>query len=272
MKKNSKLLQLSNECRKDLVKLIFNSKTSHLGSSLSCIDIIVSIYFSKFGLKGSINNKKKLKNTFILSKGHAAPALYVVMNKKGLLSNSKLKNYCKPGSYLEEHPNIKIDGVIVSSGSLGHGLSYSAGISLADKINNKNYKHIVLMSDGECNEGSVWEAGMFIPAKKIENILVFIDCNKWQATERTKDIMAFEPIKKKWQAFGWFVKEIDGHNFDDIEKCLRDFHLKKKPTVVVCRTTKGKGVSFMEDDNLWHYRAPNQKEYEKAIKELEKKF
>ena len=127
---------------------------------------------------------------------------------------------------MEEHPNIKIDGVIVSSGSLGHGLSYSAGISLADKINNKNYKHIVLMSDGECNEGSVWEAGMFIPAKKIENILVFIDCNKWQATERTKDIMAFEPIKKKWQAFGWFVKEIDGHNFDDIESVKR-FSFKK---------------------------------------------
>ncbi len=124
------------------------------------------------------------------------------------------------------------------------------------------------MSDGECNEGSVWEAAMFITGKKLENIITFIDCNKWQATERTNDVLKFEPIKEKWKSFGWDVLEIDGHNFKQIEKCL--FKLKKpnKPTAIICRTTKGKGISFMEDNNLWHYRSPDKKEFAAAKKEL----
>ena len=117
------------------------------------------------------------------------------------------------------------------------------------------------MSDGECNEGSVWEAAMFITGKKLKNILVFIDCNKWQATDKTDDILKFEPIKKKWQSFGWSVKEINGHSFNDIENSLLHFNKKPVPTVIICRTIKGKGVSFMQDDNLWHYRAPNDKEF-----------
>ena len=262
------LKNIAKKVRIELINLIHQTKTAHLGSSLSCIDVLVGIYFSKYGLGQKINNKKNLKNTFILSKGHAAPALYVILEKKKYISKRMLNTYSKPNSYLEEHPNIKTNGVLVSSGSLGHGLSYAAGISLADKILKKNNKHIVLMSDGECNEGSVWEAAMFITGKKLKNILIFIDCNKWQATDKTNNILKFEPIKKKWQSFGWNVREINGHNFSQIESCLKNFKKNSKLTVIICRTIKGKGVSFMQDDNLWHYRSPDLNEFLLPKKEL----
>lgn len=268
MTKFKKLEIIAKQVRLKLLELIHESKTSHLGSSLSCIDILVAIYFSNNGLGPKVNDKKKLKNTFILSKGHAAPAFYAVLEKKNYISKKSLKTYCKPNSYLEEHPNIKINGVLVSSGSLGHGLSYAAGLALADKILKKKNKHFVLMSDGECNEGSVWEAAMFVAGKKLENIIAFIDCNNWQATERTNDILKFEPIKDKWISFGWNVMEINGHNFKEIEKCLAKLSKNSRPTVIICRTVKGKGVSFMEDNNLWHYRSPNKDEFILAKKEL----
>jgi transketolase len=147
-------------------------------------------------------------------------------------------------------------------------LSYVAGIALADKIENKKNNHVVLMSDGECNEGSTWEAAMFITGKKINNILAFIDCNKWQATEQTKDIMKLEPIRQKWKSFGWKTHEVDGHNFNSLINVIKEFKKDPRPTAVICRTIKGKGVSFMEDDNLWHYRSPDKNEYLNAIKEL----
>jgi transketolase len=232
------------------------------------MDILVTLYFSKHGLPKNINNHKNIKDTFILSKGHAAPALYVILNKKKLISNQSLKNYSKPGSKLEEHPNSKINGVLVSSGSLGHGLSLSAGFSVADKINKKKNFHYLIMSDGECNEGSVWEAAMFITGKKLKNILTFIDCNQWQATDKTNNILKFEPIADKWKSFGWKVKEIDGHNLKSIETTLKNFKKNPVPTAVICRTIKGKGVKFMENNNLWHYRSPNKDELLRAKKEL----
>ena len=262
------LEKIAKKIRFKLINLIYYTKTAHLGSSLSCIEILVGVYFSKYGLGSKINNIKNLKNTFILSKGHAAPALYVTLGEKKYISENLLKTYCKPGSYLEEHPNKNIKGVLTATGSLGHGLSCAAGLLIADKIENKNNKHIVLMSDGECNEGSVWEAAMFITGKKLKNILVFIDCNKWQATERTDEILKFEPVKDKWKSFGWNIKEIDGHSFPQIENCLKNFKKSSKPTAVICRTTKGKGVSFMEDNNLWHYRSPDKEEVKRALKEL----
>ena len=263
-----KLKNIANEIRIELINLIYKTKTAHLGSSMSCLDLLVSIYYSKHGLGLKINNRKNLKNTFILSKGHAAPALYIVLNKKKYISKKLLDSYCKPNSFLEEHPNVKINGILAATGSLGHGLSYTAGLLIADRILKKSNKHIVLMSDGECNEGSVWEAAMFITGKKLKNILVFIDCNKWQATERTDQVLKFEPIKEKWKSFGWKVREIDGHNFNQIESCLKNFKKQSQPTAVICRTIKGKGVSFMQDNNLWHYRSPNLSELIKAKKEL----
>jgi len=262
------LEKIAKQTRYETIKLVHLTKTAHLGSSLSCIDILVYTYFSKRGLKNKINNLKNLKETFILSKGHAAPALYVILQKKKYITKKSLNTYSKPGSFLEEHPNIKIKGVMVSSGSLGHGLSYSAGLALADKINRKKNRHIVLMSDGECNEGSVWEAAMFITGKKLKNIMVFIDCNKWQATQRTSEVLKVEPMRDKWKSFGWKVYEINGHNFKSIDKVFEKFNKDSLPTAVICRTVKGRGISFMEDNNLWHYRSPNKEEYLKAKKEL----
>ena len=154
---------------------------------------------------------------------------------KGYISKKILNTYSKPGSYLEEHPNTKVNGVLVSSGSLGHGLSYTAGVALADKIKKKKNNHIVLMSDGECNEGSTWEAAMFITGKKINNILAFVDCNKWQATDRTNKIMKLEPMRMKWKSFGWVTYEINGHDFNSLENVIRKFKKNPKPTVVICK-------------------------------------
>lgn len=263
-----KFKKIADKVRYETIKLVHETKTAHLGSCLSCIDILIVNYFSNLILKSKVNNKSLLKDTFILSKGHAAPALYVVLQMKGYISKKLLKTYAKPNSYLEEHPNIKINGVLVSSGSLGHGLSYAAGIALGDKIKKEKNNHIVLLSDGECNEGSTWEAAMFITGKKINNILAFIDCNKWQATERTNNIMKLEPMKEKWKSFGWNTYEIDGHNYTSLISVIKKFKKNPKPTAVVCRTIKGKGISFMEDDILWHYRSPDNEEFKKSIKEL----
>lgn len=267
----NKLKSISNKIRLKTIKLVHETNTAHLGSCLSCIDILVANYFSNILFKSKVNNRRNLKNTFVLSKGHAAPAFYAVLQSKGYISEKMLKTYSKPNSYLEEHPNINTNGVLVSSGSLGHGLSYVAGIALADKIKKENNKHVIIMSDGECNEGSTWEAAMFITGKKINNILAFVDCNKWQATERTKDIMKLDPIRDKWKSFGWKTHEIDGHNFKSLISVIKKFKKNPKPTVIICRTIKGKGVSFMEDDNLWHYRSPSKSEFLKAIKELDVK-
>ena len=264
----NKLKKIANTVRYETIKLVHQTKTAHLGSCLSCIDILVATYFSNIIFRSRVNFRSRLKDTFVLSKGHAAPALYVVLKKKGYISQNMLNTYSMPGSYLEEHPNIRTNGVLVSSGSLGHGLSYVAGIALGDKINKKKHNHILIMSDGECNEGSTWEAAMFVTGKKINNILAFVDCNKWQATEKTKDIMKLDPIKDKWKSFGWKTHEIDGHSFSSLIKVLKEFKKNPKPTAVICRTIKGKGVSFMEDDNLWHYRSPDRQEYINAIKEL----
>ena len=267
-KKYDFLKKIAKQVRYETIKLVHLTKTAHLGSSLSCIDILVAAYFSKNGLKNKVNNLKNIKETFILSKGHAAPALYAVLQKKKYISKKVLYSYSKPNSFLEEHPNIKVNGVLVSSGSLGHGLSYSAGLCLGDKINKKKNRHIVLMSDGECNEGSVWEAAMFITGKKLKNIMVLIDCNKWQATERTDHILKIEPMKDKWKSFGWKVYEINGHDFKSIDKVFNNFKNNLGPIAVICRTIKGKGISFMEDNNLWHYRSPDIKEFKMAKEEL----
>jgi len=262
------LIKISKKIRFEIIRIIHKTKTAHLGSCLSCVDILVTVFFSKNSIKGKINSAKNLTNSFILSKGHAAPALYAILKEKKYLSKRMFESYSKPDSYLEEHPNKNINGVIMSSGSLGHGLSFAGGMALADKINNKKYVHVVLMSDGECNEGSVWEAAMFITGKKLKNILVFIDCNQLQATDKTDNILKFEPISEKWKSFGWKTFEINGHDFKSIEKTIVKFKKNPLPTVVICRTIKGKGISFMQNDNLWHYRSPNKEEYIKACNEL----
>ena len=245
------------------------AKTAHLASSLSCIDIISVLYFSILNL--SNKNKNNInRDRFILSKGHAATALYGALNYKGIISNNKIKNYTKKGSLLEEHPNPKLSGVEAATGSLGHGLSIANGLALGAKLRNKDFKIFVLMSDGECNEGSVWEACLFGAANKLNNLIAIVDYNKWQATGKTKDILNLGSLTAKFKSFGWNTYEIDGHNHKQILTKLKLAKSNtKSPSVIIANTIKGKGISFMEDNNNWHYRSPNYDELLKCKKELE---
>lgn len=259
----NKLIKISKIVRKKVIYLSHKAKTAHLASSLSCVDIIVTIFqnFLKF------NNQKICKNIFILSKGHAAMTLYSMLHYKKLISTKVFESYSKMNSILEEHPNHNIPSVNVATGSLGHGLSVGCGIALSFKLKKKQNKVYVLLSDGECNEGSVWEAVLFASANKLDNLIIVIDYNKWQATGKTNEILKLGNLKKKLTSFGFLSKEIDGHNFLQILKNLK-IKTKNKPLAIIAHTTKGKGVSFMEDNNNWHYRSPNKVEYDKAIKEI----
>ena len=260
---------LSNKLRYSIVKMSNETKSPHLASSLSCIDIVATLYDAILNL--DIKNPKwELRDRFILSKGHAATALYVALEHKGFITKNDLKSYTKKDSLLEEHPSPKLQGVEAATGSLGHGLPIGCGIALSAKIKKKNFMTYVLMSDGECNEGSVWEAALFASAKKLNKLCAIIDYNKWQATGKSKDILNLNSLVEKFEKFGWIVKEIDGHDHDLIYKtCLFAKKEVSKPTMIIANTIKGKGVSFMEDDNNWHYRIPNNKEVEESKKELQ---
>ena len=259
-----KLNDISKIIRKKIIYLSYKAKTAHLASSLSCVDIIVVIYekFLKF------NENKKENNIFILSKGHAATALYSILNYKKIITDKLFESYSKKDSILEEHPTHNIPGVSVTTGSLGHGLSVGCGIALGFKIKKLKNKVYVLLSDGECNEGSVWEGVLFASSNKLNNLIVIVDYNKWQATGKTKNILNLGDLKKKFQTFGFNSRDVNGHNFNQIIKNLKNTSLKK-PLVIIAHTIKGKGVTFMEDDNNWHYRSPNEKEYQESIKQLD---
>lgn len=261
--------QTAREIRGMLVEMSHRTGGAHLGSALSCVDIMVALFWQKL----SINPAKPdnpLRDRFILSKGHAATALYVTLAKRGYFPLETLADYACHGSCLPEHPSPHcVPGVEAATGSLGHGLSLGLGMALAGRIQKQSYNVYVLMSDGECNEGSVWEAAMFAPAQHIDNVFAVIDFNKWQATGRSREVMALDPLKEKWEAFGWSAYEVDGHDLTALIKTLKGLpDGSGKPTVIIAHTVKGSGISFMEDDNNWHYRIPTAQEVLKARKEL----
>ena len=264
--KNSR--ELSSFLRFESIKMSHNSKAAHLASSLSCIDIMSVLFFSI--LNFSNRNKKNInRDRFILSKGHAATALYGALYYKGIITKNEILNYTKKGSLLEEHPNPKLHGVEAATGSLGHGLSISCGIALGAKLKNKKFKTYVLLSDGECNEGSVWESCLFANANNLDNLIAIIDYNKWQATGKTQDILKLGSLTEKFKSFGWNTYEINGHDHKEIlQKLKLAKSNKNNPSVIIANTTKGKGISFMENDNNWHYRSPSYEELLKAKKEL----
>ena len=261
---------LANKLRFSVIKNSHDSKTPHLGSCLSCLDLLVALYWEV--LKIDENNfKDKKRDRFILSKGHAAPALYHVLAEKKFFSKKLLETYGTDGSLLGEHPVAPgvVNGIEAATGSLGHGLPLGVGMAVASRMSKENFKIFVLMSDGECNEGSVWEAAMFAASQQLKNITVIIDYNKWQATGRSDQILHLAPLSDKWESFGWDVSEINGHSFTEILSSLKPNKQPiKKPKIVIANTIKGKGVSFMEDDNNWHYRIPSEVELEKARIEL----
>jgi transketolase len=263
------LVQIAAEIRGMLVEMSHRTGSAHLGSALSCVDILVAIYWQILSIDTASADDPK-RDRFILSKGHAATALYVTLAKRGFFSMDLLDTYARHGSCLAEHPGPRCaPGVEAATGSLGHGLSLGLGMALAGRIQEQTYNVYVLMSDGECNEGSVWEAAMFAPALCIRNLTAIVDFNKWQATGRSREIMALDPLKDKWEAFGWSAYELDGHNLPALVETLKALPDDSgKPSVIIAHTVKGKGISFMEDDNNWHYRIPTAEEVLKARKEL----
>jgi len=257
--------QLSIICqniRKKIVEMIFVSQTSHIGSALSCVEILVALYFNILRIS-PYKPFSENRDIFILSKGHAVSALYAVLAERGFFNEKLLNTYCANGSQLPGHVSQGfIPGIEVSTGSLGHGLAIANGIALAGKRDKEKYRIFVLLSDGECDEGSTWEAILFASHHKLDNLVAIIDYNKWQAFGRTKEVLNLEPFKKKWVDFGWAAKEVDGHNLKEILKVFQKIPFKKnKPSVVIAHTVKGKGLPFLEDKLESHYRPPTEEEY-----------
>ena len=264
------LARLARETRARVIENAHRTQTPHLGSCLSCVDILIAAYFHSLRLDTS-QPRASQRDRFILSKGHAAPALFQVLALRGFYPLSLLEDYGQDGSLFAEHPPTPdhLPGIEAATGSLGHGLPMGLGMALAGRIQGRAYNVVALSSDGECNEGSIWEAAMFAAAQKMERLCVVVDFNRWQATGRTEEITGLNPLADKWRAFGWSTYETDGHDLDVLVKLLSAVpDGSGRPVAIIAHTVKGKGVSFMEDDNNWHYRIPKAEEVAAAKKEL----
>lgn len=264
------LQRRARELRAQIIENSHRTQTPHLGSCLSCVDILVAAYFSALRIDPEHPDVPD-RDRFILSKGHGAPALFHVLAMRGFYSPGKLADYGIDGGVFAEHPPTPahLAGIEAATGSLGHGLPMGLGMALAGRIGGGNYNVLALLSDGECNEGSIWESAMLAAAQQVDNLMVIVDFNKWQATGRSEEVMALAPLADKWRAFGWNACEVDGHDLAALAEVMgRLPDGSGKPLAVIAHTVKGKGVSFMEDDNNWHYRIPSREEVEKARAEL----
>ena len=264
------LERIARGIRIDILKMLTQAGSGHTGGSLSAVDILTSLYFSKMRHDPK-NPRWDGRDRFILSKGHAAPVLYAVLGRSGYFDVKEFQNLRKLGCILQGHPECsRTPGVEVNSGSLGQGLSQGNGMALALRLNNSKSRVYVLLGCGETQEGQVWEAAMTTAHYKIDNLCAIMDYNRLQIDGYVKDVMAIDPIKEKWKAFGWHVIEIDGHQIEEILSALDEAEtIKGKPTMIIANTVKGKGVSFMEDRVQYHGIAPTEEELEKALKELE---
>ena len=260
-------INLAHKIRCHTINMTSLGGSSHIGSILSIADILAVLYSGVLKFKPN-NPKWNLRDRFILSKGHAGAGVYAALALSGFMPIEKLKTHCQNGSDLSGHVSHKgIPGVELSTGSLGHGLPVAAGMALAAKINKQQHKVFVLLSDGECDEGSNWEAILFASHQKLSNLVAVIDRNNLQSINSTEVTLALEPFKAKWQDFGWHVLEIDGHNHKSLKQAFAT-KTQEQPLCIIAKTTKGKGVSFMENNPLWHYRSPKGDEYKKAMEEL----
>lgn len=256
--------------RRRTIETSARAKIPHLGSCLSCVELLIALYWQELRINPASPDAPD-RDRFVLSKGHGAPVLFQVLAERGFFPVERLSEFGQPGSVFHEHPPKPgyIPGVEAATGSLGHGLPMALGMAIAQRIQGSNNRCYALLSDGECNEGSIWEAAMFASVQNVHHLTALIDYNKWQATGRSQDVMGLEPLAAKWEAFGWHAQQIDGHDFEAIGKALEEASLEtNKPSVIVADTIKGKGVSFMEDDNNWHYRTPNTQELVAALDEL----
>lgn len=255
--------------RRHIIEMVYIAGSGHPGGSLSATDIIIALYFHIMRHDPK-NPKWEDRDRFVLSKGHAAPALYATLAEAGYFPTEQLITLRKLGSPLQGHPDMRrVLGVEMSTGSLGQGLSVGNGIALASRLDKKDYRVFVLLGDGETDSGQIWEASMSAVHYKLDNVFAFLDRNGLQIDGPTEKIMRLEPLKEKWKAFGWHVIEINGHNMKEIIKAVEEGEkIKEKPKMIIANTIKGKGVSFMENSLYFHGKAPNKEQYEKAIKEL----
>ena len=258
--------------RKDIVEIIYRGDTGHIGGDLSVTDILVDLYYRQMNIAPQ-RMQDPNRDRFILSKGHSVEALYAILADRGFFSKQELMNtYAKFGSNFIGHPNNKIPGIEVNSGSLGHGLSVGVGMALAGKMDEKSYRVYVVLGDGECAEGSVWEAVMASSQYKLDNLTAFVDRNRLQISGTTEAVMHQDNAEARWAAFGWNVLSIAGNDMTAIDDAV-DLakHTKGKPTVIIAQTIKGCGVSFIENQVAWHHKVPTTEQYQMAMRELEEK-
>ena len=254
--------------RMGIIEGVHSAKSGHPGGSLSCADILTYLYFSKMNIDPK-NPKMEDRDRFVLSKGHAAPALYSVLANRGYFDTELLKTLRQIGSMLQGHPDMKhIPGVDMSTGSLGQGISAAVGMALSAKHFGNDFKVYSVLGDGEIEEGQVWEAAMFAANKGLDNLTAFVDYNNLQIDGSIEEVNSAAPIDKKFEAFNWHTIVIDGHDFDQIEAALNEAETVNKPVAIIAKTVKGKGVSFMENQVGWHGSAPNDEQYEQAMAEL----
>ena len=264
-----KLKDIARYIRIDIIEMVSGAKSGHPGGSLSIADILTVLYFEEMNIK--IDEPKwEERDRFVLSKGHAAPGLYAVLSNRGYFPREELKSLRKFKSNLQGHPDMKKTlGVDMSTGSLGQGLSAANGIALAGKLDKKDYRVYTILGDGEIQEGQIWEAAMSSAHYKLDNLVAFIDFNGLQIDGSNEEVMNVNPIDKKFEAFGWNVLVIDGHDLEEIKNALDAAkEVKGRPTAIIAKTVKGKGVSFMENQASWHGAAPNAEQRLQALSEL----
>lgn len=267
------LEKIANDIRIGVIEAVYSAKSGHPGGSLSCTDILTVLYFNQMNINEKEPNAK-VRDRFVLSKGHCSPALYSTLARKGYFEKEKLLTFRNIESNLQGHPDMnKVPGVDMTSGSLGQGLSVANGMALASKLNGDGYRVYCLLGDGEIEEGQVWEAAMTSNKYKLDNLCVIVDNNNLQIDGKIEEVKGLTNICDKFKSFGFEVLQIDGNN---IEELLNAFNVAKqikgRPTVIIAKTIKGKGVSFMENKVEWHGRAPKEEEYKQAIEELSKKY
>lgn len=267
----AELKKTANEVRKNIVTAVYHAHSGHPGGSLSAADILTYLYFEEMNIDPK-NPKKADRDRFVLSKGHAAPGWYSVLAERGYFDKEELKGLRHVGCFLQGHPDMKhTPGVDMSSGSLGQGISAAVGMALAGKMDNASYRVYTLLGDGEIQEGQVWEAAMLAANHKLDNLVVIVDNNNLQIDGTVEDVNSPYPIDEKFKVFKFHVININGNEFQDIERAFQEAREHSgQPTAIIAKTVKGKGVSFMENQVGWHGKAPNEEEYQIAMRDLEK--
>jgi transketolase len=261
---NTELSTFAQQIRESVIEQSYRARVGHIGSALCIADILAVLFGGAAELDGGED-----RDRLILSKGHAALGLYAAMTASGRMSEQKLATFCTDGTPLGAHPEHVVPGIDFSTGSLGHGISLAAGAALAARMQGSRRRSFVLISDAEMNEGSIWEAAMFAAYRRLGRLIVILDLNGQQALGYTRDVIDLEPVAELWRQFGWHVDEVDGHDLEQLERCLSERHeAEAEPQLVLARTTFGKGVSYMESRIEWHYLPLSEEHYSQAMEEL----